>query len=189
MPLNHPRSNSAGIYQIADCPTLPSQAPFTHTWAAELMPVLYEWWGTPAVLSALHASNYYLRWAATNQVGTMGEEASAVVPVFMEMLGEADPGTRSGAADALGKLGPPAVEAVPALMAALKDDENNVQFAVVRALGNIGPAAQDAVPMLINLLDDPDYMFDIYAAEALVKITGQGFGEDAQAWRQWWNKK
>ena len=88
-------------------------------------------------------------------------------------------------------MGPAAGEAVPELTAILKDNIPNVQFAVVTALGNIGPAAKAAIPALINLLDDPNYMFDDYAAEALAKITMQHFGEDAAAWRRWWeaNKK
>ena len=83
-PLHHAKRDS-GIYGITNCPSQPAQAPFTHTWATELMPVLREWWGTPAVLSALHSSNYYLRSAATDQIGRMGEQASALVPVFVEM--------------------------------------------------------------------------------------------------------
>ncbi len=43
-----------------------------------------------------------------------------------------------------------------------------------------------AVEALIGVLRDVRPSVRIRAAEALAKITGEEFGEDAGAWEKWW---
>ena len=46
-----------------------------------------------------------------------------------------------------------------------------------------------AVPELMNMADDPalDASTRKWVFQALRDITGQGLGDDAAAWRNWWS--
>lgn len=183
LPLKH-SSSPGGGFIIYVCPTQPDEAPFDTVWAGEVTQMLREWWGSPALVSALKADTYALRWAATYQLTSIGPEASGAIPVLAEMLSDVDPQTRATAAEALGAFGPAGAEAVPALIEAINDTEPNVRYAVIVALGEIGDS--QAVPALIKELD---WEFNSYAARALESITGQDFGENAAAWQQWWESQ
>jgi len=249
--LNRARSQGGGfgITFISKCP-LPDQAPFDSAWAWPVSKMLGEWWGGPALVSALKAKTYALRSAATGQLAAMGPQASGAIPVLVEMLGDADPGTREAAARTLGALGPSVTEEVPALLAAINDSDESARYAVITALGEIGdgravppliqalhhsndytryvaagaleklgpkaaaavpdlvavlkddftqvgttavdalgaigPDAKSAVPALIGLLEDKNWSPRFTVVDALENITGQKLGEEAAAWRQWW---
>ncbi len=254
LPLEHkkPTGGGFGMSFISECPG-PDQAPFDEAWTGEVAYMLREWWGSPALVSALKADNSSLRWAASNQFRSLGTGASDAVPVLIEMLSDADPGARAAAARALGALGPAATDAVPALIEAVNDTDPSVAYAVIEALGimgdsqavpalttalhhsddyarfmaaealeqmgpdaapavpdlievlddefdqvgwsavdalgAIGPEAWEATPFLIELLENEDWEPHFVVANALESITGQDFGEDPAAWRQWWQSQ
>lgn len=55
------------------------------------------------------------------------------------------------------------------------------------ALGELGADAVEAVPDLIQAFRGASWGSEQDAeTEALVAITGQDFGRDADAWQQWW---
>jgi hypothetical protein len=254
LPLKHSKTRGFfGMTVISECPTQPDQAPFVAAWADVVAQMLREWWGSPALMSALKADTYALRRAATYQLTSIGPEASGAIPVLAEMLGDGDPQTREAAAEALGAFGPAAAEAVPALIEAINDSDEYVQYEVIEALGNIGdsqavpaliealhhsndyaryvaagalekmgpaaapaipdlidgiddefaqvgwtavdalgaigPEADEAIPVLIKLLEDEDWSPHFPQADALESISGQDFGENAAAWRQWWESQ
>jgi len=253
-PLGRSRSTGGGGMRVINkCPTLPEEAPFVSAWAPSVARMLGQWWGSPALVSALKADTFLLRSAATGQLVSMGVEGSGALPVLKEMLGDADPQTRASAARALGDFGSAAVEALPALTGAINDTDESVQYAVIGALGQIGesqsvpaliqvlhhsnsytryvaaealeklgpiaapaipdlidaiddeftqvgwtsvdalgaigPEAEEAIPVLIALLEAEDWTFHSDAQHALERITGQDLGEDAAAWRKWYEAK
>jgi HEAT repeat protein len=47
----------------------------------------------------------------------------------------------------------------------------------------------DGVPVLIQALEDQSPAVRQAATEALRTITGQDFGLDVNAWRQWWAER
>lgn len=254
LPLVHEESSGGGwgFTFISECPG-PAEAPFDSAWAGGVANMLAEWWGSPALVSALKSDTSTLRSSASYQLSAMGAEASGAIPVLVEMLGDADSQTRSAAASTLGGFGQAAGEAVPALIEAVNDSDEYVQYAVVGALVEIGdsravpalivalyhsndytryvaavalekfgPAAAPAVPDLVSVLDDDfaqvgsaavdalaaigpeakEAVLDLIklletedgpqhfiVADALESITGQEFGEDAAAWRHWWESQ
>lgn len=77
--------------------------------------------------------------------------------------------------------------AVEPLIKLLSDKVQHVRFMAAWALGEIGDYR--AVDGLILLLaTDEDRENKIVSYQALAKITDQDFGEDAQAWRAWWEE-
>ncbi len=254
LPLEHKKSSGGGwgFSFISKCPG-PAEAPFDSAWGAGAANMLAEWWGSPALVSALKSDTSTLRSSASYQLSAMGAEASGAIPVLVEMLGDTDSQTRAAAASALGGFGKAAGEAVPALIESVNDSDEQVQYAVIGALGAIGdnkaipalitalhhsndytryvaalalekfgPAAAPAVPDLVSVLNDdfaqvgsaavdalaaigpgakeacPDLikLLEIekspphfIVADALESITGQKFGEDAAAWRSWWESQ
>jgi hypothetical protein len=100
--------------------------------------------------------------------------------------------------------------AVPDLIGALKSSKIKTRLYALFALQNIGKGANNAVPDIIAVLKDEDYKFveasflerldnkgsfisdrriKNTAADALIQITGQNFGTDAEAWEKWWQSK
>jgi len=157
-----------GAQIISECPTSPDEAPLEAAWAGAVMPVLRDWWGSPALVSALQSESYRLRSQATNQLVQMGPEGAAALPVLIEMLGAADPSTRAAAAQTLGSFGPAAAEAVPALIEALEDTNPNVRYSAVTALGEIG--GSEVVEPLAACLHSSDSYERSVAAEALADV-------------------
>lgn len=169
LPLEHARPTDGGFGMtfISECPG-PDQAPFDTAWTGEVAYMLREWWGSPALVSALKSENSSLRWAASNQFRSLGIGASDAVPVLIEMLRDADPGTRASAARALGALGPAATAAVSALIEAVNDTDTSVQHEVIVALGIM--ADSRAVPALTAALHHSDDYTRFVAAEALEQM-------------------
>jgi len=65
------------------------------------------------------------------------------------------------------------------------DKNNRDRWMAIRALGLIGQ--QEDVPELIHLVYHGNTNTRWWAQVALVRITGQNFGSDWQAWANWWN--
>jgi HEAT repeat protein len=92
---------------------------------------------------------------------------------------------RYGAALALGGTCDPT--AASALLAARDDRSPAVRTAVLYALFNLNDPR--AIPSLIQALGDRDARVRSYAARLLTKTTGEPFGDDADKWREWWEKQ
>ena len=85
----------------------------------------------------------------------------------MQLVEDADPGTRFLAAQALGKIGDEAESAVPSLLMALRADDMYLRMAVTGALISIG---HPAVPGLVKALFDRNKAVRRASAKALGKI-------------------
>ncbi len=98
----------------------------------------------------------------------LGEKRYApAVPHLIELLREADPGTRYLSAKALGQIGDEAEAAVPTLLDALRDNDMFLRAGITGALIKIGPPA---VPGLTKALFDPSSAVKRAACKALGKI-------------------
>jgi HEAT repeat protein len=69
----------------------------------------------------------------------------------------------------------------------LKDEDVEIRRAA--ALACAMKDAKSLVPSLIPLLGDREVLVKRAANLALRELTGQRFGEDQQAWQDWWNKQ
>lgn len=67
-----------------------------------------------------------------------------------------------------------------------REKDNRDRWMAVRALGIIGDKA--SIPELIHLVYHGNINTRWWAQIALVQITGQNFGNDWNAWGEWWNK-
>lgn len=98
----------------------------------------------------------------------LGDAAYApAVPHLIELVRDADPGTRYLAATALGRIGDEAESAVSVLLVALRDDDMFLRMAITGALINIG---QPSVPGLVKALFDQKRAVRRASAMALGKI-------------------
>lgn len=141
----------------------------------------------PALIEATNDPESSVQSAALIALGNIGD--SQVVPTLITALHHSDWHIRYVAAGALKNMGPTAAPAVPDLIDALDDEESSVREAAFDALGGIGTEARQAIPALIESLEDEDWYDCHLAANALKSITGQDFGEDATAWRTWWESQ
>jgi hypothetical protein len=195
------------------CTRAPADAPWERAWAGALLDGLTAFWGLPALTASLDLSpsanlieavaDTAVKLETSQALAILGqmlehEDARCWVPAVeaLEKLGpEAMPllqqainhqdlYVRREAAIALGDLGP---EAVPVLMQALDDESSQIRRTVAYLLEKVGPEALEAVPALIRLLGDEDEHVRSAAEGALKAITGQDFGQDADAWQAWWD--
>jgi hypothetical protein len=176
---NYPRPE-----KIINCPTEPADAPFHQCWREALVKGFAEIWGPQVFIQALEHEETAVRLAIIPELYQLRPKEVAV-SILMKALEDADRRVRSQAVGILGRIGSEAVIAVPALSQALGDQERLVRSSAARALGEIGPEALDAVPALIEALSE--YQIRETVVEALLAITGQDLGEDADAWWQWWD--
>ena len=120
-----------------------------------------------------------------------------VLPVILGAAREGSAEVRSNAVTALQRQ--PGIQSERALWGVLEDDEIRLRAEAAYALTRIGTAA--SIPVLIEALKEPDqvYRYPEYQDEgphrlhddfnyALSNITGQDFGNDAEAWERWWRK-
>jgi hypothetical protein len=195
------------------CTQEPANAPWERAWAGALLDGLTAFWGPSALTTTLDLSlssnlieavtdtavkletsqalaildqmleheDSHCWVPAVEALEKLGPEA---MPLLQQAISHQDLSVRRKAAIALGDLGP---EAVPALMQALDDEASLVRGDAAYSLGKVGPAALEAVPALIRLLGDEDEHVRRAAEHALKAITGQDFGQDADAWQAWWD--
>ncbi len=102
------------------------------------------------------------------------------VEPLIRILCDGDEFVPLSAALALRSIGSPAVDP---LIAALKDPDTQIRGWSAWILGEI-KEPRAALP-LTDLLKDPHSRVRRITAGALLKITGQPFGEDEEKWRQW----
>lgn len=68
-----------------------------------------------------------------------------------------------------------------------RDKDNRDRWMAVRGLGILGDRA--SIPELIHLVYHGNSNTRWWAQISLVRITGQNFGSDWQAWGRWWNEQ
>jgi len=117
--------------------------------------------GTPlisALLVGLQFSNEYVRRAAADALGRLGEPAARHPDVITALLNVAlhDPDVQWTAADALGVLGESAArrpDVITALLVALRGSDHSNRSAAARALGGMGESAARHPDLLPAILD------------------------------------
>ena len=92
------------------------------------------------------------------------------------------------AIESLGAIG--CQEALPALLAIATNRgvvDNRTRWLAVRSLGRIGD--ESAILELIYLVDYFNENTRNWAKASLYRLTGEWFGDDREAWGQWWNEQ
>ena len=97
----------------------------------------------------------------------IGPRAKPALPALLKLLEKGE--SRDEVIKVLGEIGP---EAVPALLAQFGDESEYRRADAARALGRIGPAARDAIPALKKRLNNEWNRVRVWAAFALIRITG-----------------
>ena len=124
----------------------------------------------PAVAALLDDEAWWVRAAAADVLGDMGEAAGESVPQLTGALRDESVWVRRNAVEALGYLGPGAATAVPALARCLSDTDSRVRHNAALTLARLGPAAAAAIPALRRATADAEPYTRANAAVALERI-------------------
>ena len=124
----------------------------------------------PALKALLDDEAWWVRAAAADVLGDMGETARATVPQLTRALNDESVWVRRNAIEALGYLGPSAAAAVPALSRCLADTDSRVRHNAALTLARLGPAAAAAIPALRRTTADAEPYTRANAAVALDRI-------------------
>lgn len=141
--------------------------------------------------SSNHARKVWALWSL-GLMGNRGVETDRVVQALTAHLKDSDEDSRRWAVEGLALSG--ATATIEPLLKTIHDDSS----AIVRERAACGLAESglftpeqrmSAVPELVSYTDDPslDAQTHAWAAQALSDITHQHFGNDSQAWRNWYN--
>ena len=124
----------------------------------------------PAVAALLDDEAWWVRAAAADVLGDMGEAAGESVPQLTGALRDESVWVRRNAVEALGYLGRGAATAVPALARCLSDTDSRVRHNAALTLARLGPAAAAAIPALRRATADEEPYTRVNAAVALERI-------------------
>ena len=124
----------------------------------------------PALAALLDDEAWWVRAAAADVLGDMGEIASETVPRLAGVLSDDSVWVRRNAVEALGYLGPAASSAVPVLSRSLSDADSRVRHNAALTLAKLGPAAAAAGPALRRTAADAEPYTRANAAVALERI-------------------
>jgi hypothetical protein len=137
-----------------------------------------------------HARKIWALWAL-GLMGNRGIGADRVVQVLTAHLKDADADSRRWAVEGLALSG--AAEAIEPLLQTMHDDLSPmVRERAACRLAESGMFTHEqrmsAVPRLVTYTDDPslDARTHGWASQALTDITHQHFGNDSNAWRNWY---
>ena len=140
--------------------------------------------------SSDHARKIWALWAL-GLMGNRGIGTDRVVQVLSAHLKDADADSRRWAAEGLALSG--ATEAIEPLLQTMHDDPSPmVRERAACSLAESGMFTHEqrlsAVPRLVTYTDDPslDVQTHGWASQALSDITHQHFGNDSNAWRNWY---
>ncbi len=141
--------------------------------------------------SSDHARKIWALWAL-GLMGNRGVGTDRVVEVLTNHLQDQDEDSRRWAVDGLALTG--ATQTIAPLLQSMHDDPSpRVRESAACGLSESGmftpQQRMTAVPQLLNYTDDPslDAQTRAWATQALTDITHQHFGNDANAWRNWYN--
>lgn len=119
-------------------------------------------------------------WIAADDVSAQSDQLDQLIRDLSDESWQ----IRWNAAGALGDTADP--RAIGPLAAALKDENSYVRATAATALGAIDDPR--VVDPLIGALKDESHGVRKNAALSLKKRTGQNFGQDHEAWLQWWQQ-
>jgi hypothetical protein len=193
---------------ISGCNEDPAKAPFKNAWIEALLDGIASIWGPYVYVYGLQEPgvNQPMFTVAYDRLTAMGPDA---VPLLIDGLNYSEPMIRRNSAYVLDALDKDARPSIPALIDNLEDEYEGscrikntegycypnlfVRDAAIRALGDFGPYAIDAVPLLIQILEEDIASHNLPAIRKVTKslreITGQDFGEDPAAWREYWEQQ
>jgi HEAT repeats len=141
--------------------------------------------------SSDHARKIWALWAL-GLLANRGVGTDRVVQVLTGHLKDRDEDSRRWAVEGLALAG--ATETIEPLLQTMHDDPSaNVRERAACSLAESGMFTREqrlsAVPRLLSFTDDPslDAQTHVWASQALSDITHQHFGDDANAWRNWYN--
>ncbi len=167
----------------------PEDAPFEaafHTIVApELAAMIGRLYGPGPLVGTAMEGAVPLRVAAIEALGDLGDSTS--VQPLRTMLGETANFRLQGAlVTALGRIGD--ASAAGDLLEVLRSAfDPALRASAAEALGRIG--GETAVPLLIEALSRDAPTVRQQAANALRSLTGERWGNDAAAWRRWWESR
>jgi hypothetical protein len=140
--------------------------------------------------SSDHARKIWALWAL-GLMGNRGIGTDRVVQVLTAHLKDADADSRRWAVEGLALSG--ATATIEPLLQTMHDDPSpNVRERAACSLAESGMLTHEqrlsAVPRLVTYTDDPslDAQTHGWASQALTDITHQHFGNDSNAWRNWY---
>jgi hypothetical protein len=143
--------------------------------------------------SSDHARKIWALWAL-GLMGNRGVGTDRVVQFLTGHLKDADEDSRRWAIEGLALAG--ATETIEPLLQTMHDDPSpNVRERAACSLAESGMFTHEqrltAVPRLMSYTDDPslDGQTHGWASQALSDITHQHFGNDSNAWRNWYNSR
>jgi HEAT repeats len=126
-------------------------------------------------------------------IGNRGVEPEKTLVTLINYIHEPDEMTRFWAVEGLGLLGSDGT--IEPLLGVLRDDPSpKVKERAACSLAQSGMLTKGqrmkAVPTLLNYAEDPsfDLTSRLWIFQALSDITGEHHGNDAEAWRKWWNE-
>jgi len=141
--------------------------------------------------SSDHARKIWALWAL-GLMANRGVGTDRVVEVLASHLKDADEDSRRWAVEGLALAG--TTETIEPLLQTMHDDPSpNVRERAACSLAESGMFTQEqrltAVPRLLSYTDDTtlDAQTHNWASQALSDITHQHFGNDANAWRNWYS--
>ena len=116
------------------------------------------------------------------------KERAAEEEQWLKQLSSESESARVMAIYALTAMG--SKKAVPGLLqiaSERKEKDNRDRWLACRALGIVGD--RSVIPDLVQLTYHYNRDTRLWAQISLVRLTGENFGRDVAAWRQWWNKQ
>ncbi len=119
----------------------------------------------PALINAIVDKDPRVRRSAVAAIHRIHPGPKIVLPLFVKVLGDADPATVAQALASVSELG---AKVVPPMIEALKNEK--ARYWGLLVLADIGPAAKDAVPEIKKSLSDSKVEVAMQAALTLAAI-------------------
>lgn len=162
--------------------SLDDETPEVRMWAMHGLQLLRLPESYPAVLDALDDKYEYVRKEAAYTLGNLHNREA--VPHLITCLNDPYPLVRGDAAESLGKLGDP--QAVPVLKLLLDEPYPAVQIQAAEALARLNDFS--GMETLIAYVGSPALLYRQEASRRLKGISNKDFGQDRQAWSNWWKQ-
>ncbi len=136
----------------------------------------------PPLREALLADHWFVRGEAAKALSGI-RDPGLRAQLRLDLITHAETRVRDGIA--LAFLLAPEKGDGEALVEALADTSATVRLTAAFALA--GVVSRESIGALIGALrKEPDSAVAVVIADTLRKVTGAGFGRDAEAWRAWW---